>query len=167
MRFILLITLITVHLISQDLKMVTDQKSETPILIGIGTRLDIERSPYDQWFLEEYETYEADNDLVNATNDLVGGIEVVTFIGTWCQDSQSEVPRFFKIFDQLSWNPGAMRLIMLDRDKKSGQNIEDGKYIHHVPTFIFLKNGTEIGRIVESPIESLEEDAKYEHQAKK
>jgi len=51
-----------------------------------------------------------------------------------------------------------MRLIMLDRDKKSGQNIEDGKDIHHVPTFIFLKNGTEIGRIVESPIESLEED---------
>ena len=95
MRFILLITLITARLISQDLKMVTDQKSETPILIGIGTRLDIERSPYDQWFLEEYETYEADNDLVNATNDLVGGIEVETFIGTWCQDSQREVPRFF------------------------------------------------------------------------
>ena len=158
MRFILFITLITEGLISQDLKMVTDQKTETPILIGIGTRLDIERSPYDEWFLEEYETYEAENDLVNAANDLVGGVEVETFIGTWCKDSQREVPRFYKIFDQLSWDPGAMRLIMLDRDKKSGRNIEDGKDIHHVPTFIFLKNGTEIGRIVESPIESLEED---------
>ena len=76
MRFILLITLITTRLISQDLKMVTDQKTETPILIGIGTRLDIERPPYDKWFLEEYETYEAENDLVNAANDFVGGVEV-------------------------------------------------------------------------------------------
>ena len=47
-----------------------------------------------------------------------------------------------------------MRLIMVDRDKRSGQNIENGKVIHHVPTFIFLKSGTEIGRIMESPIES-------------
>ena len=96
--------------------------------------------------------------MVNAANDLVGGVEVETFIGTWCKDSQREVPRFYKIFDQLSLDPGAMRLIMLDRDKKSGRNIEDGKDVDHVPTFIFLKNGTEIGRIVESPIESLEED---------
>ena len=50
MRFILLIMLITARLISQDLKMVTDQKTETPILIRIGTRLDIERPPYDEWF---------------------------------------------------------------------------------------------------------------------
>ena len=126
MRFILLITLITARLISQDLKMVTDQKSETPILIGIVTRLDIERSPYDEWFLEEYETYEAENDLVNAANDLVGGVEVETFIGTWCKDSQREVPCFYKILYQLSLVDGAMRLIMVDRDKRSGQNIENG-----------------------------------------
>ncbi len=49
-------------------------------------------------------------------------------------------------------------MLRLDREKKSGRNIEVGKNVHHVPTFIFLKNGTEIGRIVESPIESLEED---------
>ena len=51
-----------------------------------------------------------------------------------------------------------MDLIMVDRDKKSGQGLADGKNIHHVPTIIIYKNGDEVGRIVESPIESLEED---------
>ncbi|MEM1407485.1 MAG: hypothetical protein AAGG59_11970, partial [Bacteroidota bacterium] len=35
---------------------------------------------------------------------------------------------------------------------------ESGQNIHRVPTFIFHKNGEEIGRIVESPKESLEVD---------
>jgi len=32
--------------------------------------------------------------------------------------------------------------------EKSGLNIEKGENIHHVHTFIFLKGGEEIGRIV-------------------
>jgi hypothetical protein len=53
---------------------------------------------------------------------------------------------------------GEMDLIIVDRDKKSGHGLQDGKNIHHVPTIIFYKSGIEIGRIIESPIESLEED---------
>ena len=53
---------------------------------------------------------------------------------------------------------GEMDLITLDRDKKSGLGLEDGKNIHHVPTIIIYKKGKELGRIIESPIESLEED---------
>ena len=33
-----------------------------------------------------------------------------------------------------------------------------GLNIHHVPTVIFYKNGNEIGRIIEYPVQLLEED---------
>ena len=47
------------------------------------------------------------------------------------------------------------RKIMMDtRDRLE----EVGKNIHRVPTFIFLHGNKEIGRIVESPVVSLEKD---------
>ena len=158
MRLLLLITVFIVGLMSQTLETETVLKTEHPILVGLGKRLDIEKEPYGEWFSEEYETYEMEFDLIEAAGDFLEGIGIETFMGTWCEDSRREVPRFYKILDELSWDDTAMRLIMLDRSKKSGLNIEKGKNIHHVPTFIFLKGGEEIGRIVESPIESLEDD---------
>ena len=46
----------------------------------------------------------------------------------------------------------------MDRDKKTptGSATENG--ITNVPTFIFYKDGKEVNRIVESPVEFLEDD---------
>jgi len=60
--------------------------------------------------------------------------------------------------DGIGFPSNEMDLITLDRDKKSGLGLEDGKNIHHVPTIIIYKRGKELGRIIESPIETLEED---------
>ena len=79
-------------------------------------------------------------------------------MGTWCEDSRREVPRFFKVLDHVEFPAETTRLVMVDRDKQSGTDAEDGKNIHHVPTFILYKDEIELGRIVETPIESLEED---------
>ena len=38
------------------------------------------------------------------------------------------------------------------------ENYEFGLYIYNVPTIIFLKNGYEINRFVEFPVNSLESD---------
>jgi len=47
---------------------------------------------------------------------------------------------------------------MLVRNKTSGYGLEKDKNIHHVPTFIVSKERQEIGRIVETPIGTLEDD---------
>ena len=45
-----------------------------------------------------------------------------------------------------------------DHYKESPQHEEKGWDIEFVPTIIFLRNGKELGRIVESPEQSLEKD---------
>jgi hypothetical protein len=72
--------------------------------------------------------------------------------------AEGKFPGFFKVLDHVEFPAETMKLVMVDRDKKSGTDAEDGKNIHHVPTFIFYKDGMELGRIVETPIESLEDD---------
>jgi len=49
-------------------------------------------------------------------------------------------------------------MFAVDRDKKAGDCAIDYLKIELVPTIIFYKQDTEIGRIVESPQTSLEED---------
>ena len=135
-----------------------DKKNSEFILVGIATRADILEDPYGDWYKQEYENYEIDHDLVMALGDFLDSIYVHVFLGTWCKDSHREVPRFFKIMDQMGYPENQMQMIMLNRNKISGYGIEKDKNIHHVPTFVVYKDMQEIGRIVETPIGTLEED---------
>ena len=50
MRLLLLITVFIVGLMSQTLETETVLKTENPILVGLGKRLDLEKEPYGEWF---------------------------------------------------------------------------------------------------------------------
>ncbi|MCB9249007.1 MAG: hypothetical protein H6613_10930 [Ignavibacteriales bacterium] len=51
-----------------------------------------------------------------------------------------------------------MELINVDRNKEGLENEVNGLDIELVPTIIVYDKGEEIGRIIESPMETLEED---------
>jgi hypothetical protein len=87
-----------------------------------------------------------------------GDINVTLIMGTWCDDSKEQVPRFYKILDMLQFDYSKLSLICVDR-KKSAPDIDlAGMNIKLVPTFIFYRNYKEIGRITETPARSLEKD---------
>ena len=46
----------------------------------------------------------------------------------------------------------------MGRNKKTPDNLQEGFDLIRVPTFIFFKNGKEVGRFVERPRETLEKD---------
>ena len=72
------------------------------------------------------------------------------------------MPQFYRILDQLGYNLSAMTVVALERLESrklvSPQHEEADYDITHVPTFIYIRDGQEIGRITEYPERTLEKD---------
>ena len=84
--------------------------------------------------------------------------EIVLFHGAWCKDCQREVPRFMRILEMVN-NP---QIQLIEYEVNPQKKDALGKFeeygIQRVPTFIVIRSGRELGRIVERPEKSLEED---------
>lgn len=131
------------------------QKPE--MLTGKTQRTQLQAGTFGSWFNPEYEDYTVDSGLLEELKPLLKDVEIIIFMGTWCGDSKRETPRFYKILDAAGKTKD-IELITVDRSKTTPQGLEAGKDIIRVPTLIFSKDGKELGRIVEYPIESLEAD---------
>lgn len=105
-----------------------------------------------------YSSYEPDvaqiAELVLFSRD----IEITIVLGTWCGDSKIQVPRFFKVIDALGISDQNLTLICTDGEKKAENGLLDHLDIVQVPTFIFYLQEKELGRIVESPQTTLENE---------
>jgi tetratricopeptide (TPR) repeat protein len=84
------------------------------------------------------------------------------FLGSWCGDSKREVPHMIKILQKAGIDTARLSSFLLitapAHTNKVRSTRKEGKNIHHVPTFIVYDDTKEIGRIVESPVISLEKD---------
>jgi cyclophilin family peptidyl-prolyl cis-trans isomerase/HEAT repeat protein len=89
------------------------------------------------------------------------GDRVEVFMGTWCPDSQREVPRFLRIVDDLRAQHGVelpVTYYALDRSKQKPAALIAGKHVEKVATFIYYRGDQELGRIVEKTQSPLFED---------
>ena len=125
---------------------------------GEFSRDQLENSTHNSWFVENNNAHSLNEALVSQIDSLFYDIEVTIYMGTWCEDSQREVPGFFKIIDALEANDQIHPIVGLNEDKVSHDGSAEQAGITNVPTFIFSKDGEEINRIVEFPIISLEQD---------
>ena len=125
---------------------------------GEFSRDQLENSTHNNWFLENYNAHPLNKVLVSQIDSLFDDIEVTIYMGTWCEDSQREVPGFFKIVDALEANDQVQPIVGLNEDKVSHDGSAEQAGVTNVPTFVFSKDGEEINRIVEFPIISLEQD---------
>ncbi len=156
--FIISILLMTVfNLYAQDNQRITDPKDGQEILSGSVTRDGL--ISMGDWFQEEYNLYTPDSIVVEHLQfhkDDYPWIFIV--LGTWCGDSREQVPHFFKILDQINYPADRIYMVAVDRDKKAKDFCIGDYDIKLVPTFIFSRQGDEIGRITETPTETLERD---------
>jgi len=142
-------------------KEIKDQQGN-PQLLGKCTRARLEQAPYDNWFVKNYDNYRVDSVTANRLKISFTGKRFTLFMGTWCGDSQREVPRIFKILDYCGIDSSAIQLIMVSNAdsvyKQSPGHEERGMDIFRVPELIVQDQDKELGRIVESPVGSLEKD---------
>ena len=141
-----------------------------PIILGKQERATLEGEPYNRWFDLNYKEHTLDSLTIDAIKGQLAQTEITVFMGTWCEDSQLQVPSFFKVLDLAGIPASSINLITVNEDKDQPEELVAGQDIAYVPTLIFKQEGKELGRIVEYPIESLEKDMQkilngedYEH----
>jgi len=139
-------------------KIVKDSYSGMPMLIGNCSGGAFKDTSFNWWWKSEYNFYDIDSSSLKDIENDIKGVDVKIVMGTWCSDSRREVPRFFKILDAVNYPSDKVEIICVDEDKKvRGNELKDLK-IELIPTIIFYKDGNELGRIIESPHETLEKD---------
>ncbi|WP_127018503.1 thioredoxin family protein [Flagellimonas beolgyonensis] len=147
---------------AQELNQEITLENGYAFMVGKINLEGLNTAPYQQWFQSGKENYEVDRTMVNLFKKELKAYTIKLFLGTWCGDSKRETPRIIKILEAADFPMEQLEIIALDRRKglykTSPTGEEKGFNIIKVPTIIFFKNGKEVNRIVESPMESLEED---------
>ena len=83
-------------------------------------------------------------------------VKIMAFMGTWCHDSNREIPRLIRVVEELGIGD-QLELYGVDVNKKSLFEKEASYNIKKTPTIIFFYEGEEIGRILEEPEVSFEQ----------
>jgi len=127
-------------------------------LVGTIDKAALQQPPFQYWYTKNYSSYSPNKADVEALAAKLDDIHVKVFMGTWCHDSQREVPRLYKILESSNFDLSNLSLVSLSSAKSTPDGLETGLNIQRTPTFIFYRDAVEIGRIVETPRVSIEAD---------
>jgi tetratricopeptide (TPR) repeat protein len=159
---IIITLVVSFQINAQQLNQEIAKESETAYLLGKIDKSGLEGENYTSWFTKNYEDYSTNQTLVNEIASELKTNSITLFMGTWCGDSKTEVPRLYKVLEACDFPMDQLTVIAVSRAsnmyKQSPQQEEVGLNIHRVPTVIFYKKGKEVNRIVEHPIATFEED---------
>lgn len=132
-------------------QVVKDEKHpEQVYLVGIVNKYLVQNdTAFGKWYNSSMSYYTPDTATLAAFEKAKKGIQFVVFGGTWCEDTQFVLPKFFKLQEKSGVPDNAVTFFGVNRAKKSLAAIADAFGIVNVPTIIVMKDGKEAGRVVE------------------
>lgn len=147
--FILLIAVIPAF--SQNQYEVSTDTDGGKILKGIISRETLEKdtSFYNRWYAVNFKAYAPNADAVAGLKKHKDSLQIVAFMGTWCEDSHFIIPKLFHLLDAAGYGADKISLIGTDRAKKTLGYLSESMSVTNVPTIIVLVKGKEAGRVVE------------------
>lgn len=122
---------------------------EVKIVRGLINKYQMQNDTAFKWYKPAQGGYNPDTATLNAFERAKGKYQLVVFGGTWCEDTQFILPKFFKLQEKSGFPDDAITMFGVNREKTSLGNIAKAFNIKLVPTFIVMKDGKEIGRVVE------------------
>jgi hypothetical protein len=125
------------------------EASGKKILKGIISRDDIEKDTSYSWYAPNQKGYNPNSEALAAFRQYKDSIQLLVFMGTWCGDSHYIIPRFYALTDAAVFPQDRITLIGVDRSKKTLSHLTEALDVKNVPTIIVMKNGRELGRVVE------------------
>lgn len=123
--------------------------SGNKILKGFITKKEISTDTAFAWYAQNAKSFSPNADVVKQYAAAKDSVNIIVFGGTWCGDTKALLPKFYTTTDAAGFPDNRITLIGVDRSKKTLYNLTDAFAITNVPTFIVMKNGKEIGRVVE------------------
>jgi len=94
--------------------------------------------------------------------EAVGNTKLEVFFGTWCHDSEREVPRLLDVLAELERTHRELALdvrwVAVDGEKRLPVEEVQTHRIRQLPTLVLSRQGTELGRIVQRAPRGLETD---------
>jgi thiol-disulfide isomerase/thioredoxin len=135
-----------------------DKKNKAVVIKGECTFDDLLRQPTFGWLPSGSNSYRPDTAKLSYLKKYLKDYELVVFIGTWCDDTYTMLPKLYKVLKLTGYPMSKYLMYGVDREKTS-KYVEHKLYkIQDVPTVILIQNNREIGRIVETVKTSIEAD---------
>lgn len=126
------------------------QNPKAHILNGIVTKYALINDSTFNWYNSSQATYNPPAEYKTAlSNAATANTRLVVFGGTWCEDSHFILPKFFKWQELANFPDTNISFFAVDRNKKTIGGITDAFKVTNVPTIIVMKDGKEVGRVVE------------------
>lgn len=97
-------------------------------------------------------------DDVDAFASIDESTKIMVFLGTWCPDSQRNVPPFMNLVSAAKNQKISVDYVGVDRRKMDPDTLVRKYNVYRVPTFIVFQGNEEVGRLVERPKNSVEAD---------
>jgi thiol-disulfide isomerase/thioredoxin len=110
------------------------------------------------WYAKGVAEYIPDDSICNKLKAYASQLSFIVVMGTWCSDSREHVPHFYKVMNCVGVNDSQIELIGTLRNKTSSHINLEQLQIEYVPTVIIMHKGKVVGKIIETPDKSLEED---------
>jgi hypothetical protein len=123
--------------------------SSGKMLKGIIGRDVLENDTAFRWFHANQVGYTPDAETVAILKARGTELRFVVFGGTWCEDTQNLLPKFFSLMDAAGIGNNQLMIVAVDRQKKSTNHLPETMHLTNTPTFIVLSHDVEVGRVVE------------------
>ena len=116
---------------------------------GILSKEILLRDTSFKWYADNQKYYSPMAAAVDAVKLNKDSIELLVFMGTWCEDSHFIIPRLYELSEVAGFDSKKITLIGTDRYKKTLSHLSEALNVYNVPTILIMKKGVEQGRIIE------------------
>lgn len=147
--FLLLVLLFSLSAIAQNQYEVLVEHPNEKSLKGIISRQVLTSDTSFKWYNENLKGFTVRPDAKEALGKNKDSVQLLVFMGTWCEDSHFVIPKLYSTTDAAGFPESNITLIGVDRKKTTLGHLTEALNVKNVPTIIVMKNGKELGRVVE------------------
>jgi len=146
--FVILLLIFSVQVVWAQTEISHDANGNK-VLKGFITKQELATDTAFTWFAQNQQGYTPDQNALQLLKTNRDSVNILAFGGTWCGDTKYILPKFYLLADAAGLSPDRITLLGVDRSKKTIQHLSEVFGITNVPTIIVMKNGKEVGRVVE------------------